>query len=125
MKCFKKQHREIVVKKIHVLEQKRAKNLNPGFVATFYSNLQKLYYTYNYTPHHIWNCNKSTAHAEKDGEGYVLAKRGARAVHKVTTDQYEWLIVLSCINTKGDTIPNFLIFKGKRKSYNFFTKTGE
>jgi len=35
------------------------------------------------------------------------------------------MLVLSCINTKGESIPNFYIFKGKRKSRNFVKKIGE
>jgi len=33
--------------------------------------------------------------------------------------------VLSCINARGENLPNFYIFKGKKKSINFLSKTGK
>jgi len=99
--------------------------LCPEFVATFYSNLKKLYDTHNYEPYHIWNCNESGAQTGKGGGGYVIAKRGSEFVHKVTPNQREWLSVLSCINARGETIPNFFIFKGKKKARNYLKKTCE
>jgi len=47
-------------------------------------------------------------------------------MHKVVPDQREWLSVLVSINAKGKSLPNFYIFKGKKKkSTNFLSKTFE
>jgi len=114
------------VRKAQNLEQKRAKHLNPDSVANFYGNLKKLYETHNYPTHHIWNCDESGAQVGKDGGGYVLAQKGCKTVHKkVTPDQREWITVVSCVNARGNTIPNFFIFKGKRNFRNYLTKTGK
>ena len=42
----------------------------------------------------------------------MLAKRGSKPIHSIEPDQREHLSVLSCINTDGESIPNFYIFKG-------------
>ena len=41
----------------------------------------------------------------------MLAKQGSRLVHSIEADQGEHLLVLSCINTYGGSIPNFYILK--------------
>lgn len=125
VKCFRRRHPELTLRKPQALDQKRARSLCPLTVGSFYSNLQHLYDIHNYSPDHIWNCDESGAQAGKDGGGYVIAKKGSRAVHMVTPDQREWLSVLSCINASGDFLPNFYIFKGKRRTRNFLKKTGE
>jgi len=55
----------------------------------------------------------------------VIAKRGSRNIHMIVPNQREWLSVLSCINAKGESLPNFYIFKGIRKTRDFLIKTGE
>ena len=42
----------------------------------------------------------------------MLAKWGSRSVHSIEPDQREHLLVLSCINVDGGSIPNFYILKG-------------
>jgi len=61
----------------------------------------------------------------KEGGAHVIARKISKNVHMVTPDQREWLTVLSCINAKGESIPNFYIFKGKKKTRNFIKQTGE
>jgi len=60
--------------------------------------------------------------AKKVGGGYVIAKKGSKQVHQVTPDLREWLSILSCINARGECLPNFYIFIGKRKSRKFSEK---
>jgi len=55
----------------------------------------------------------------------VIAKKGSKNVHQVTPNQREWITVLASINANGESIPNFCIFKGKKKSRIFLKKTGE
>jgi len=43
----------------------------------------------------------------------------------MTPDQREWVTVVPCINAKGESLPNFYIFKGKRRTRDFLRKTGE
>jgi len=94
-------------------------------VISFYRNLQKLYDIHKYEASQIWNYDESGAQVGKDGGGYVLAKRGSRIVQMVSLDQRKWLLVMSCINTNANTLPNFYIFKGKKRKRNFLKKTGE
>jgi hypothetical protein len=49
----------------------------------------------------------------------VLAKVGSQNVHQVVPDEQEWLTVLTCINSAGESIPNFYIFRGKRFRRNY------
>jgi len=94
-------------------------------VGTFYENLKYLYDTHNYASHHIWNCDESGAQARKDGGCCVLARKGSRAIYRITPDQRERITVLSFVNARGDTIPNFFIFKVKRRARNYIRKIGE
>ena len=41
-----------------------------------------------------------------------MAKRGSKSVYSVEPDQREYLSVLSCINARGGSVPNFYILKG-------------
>ena len=125
VKCFKWRHPELSIRKAQSLEQKRAKNLCPAAVASFYENLQRLYEQNAYEAKQIWNCDESGVQGSKDGGGYVIALKGTKIVQKVTHNHKEWMSVLTCINVQGDFLPNFYIFKGKRKSKNFLIKTGE
>jgi len=49
----------------------------------------------------------------------LLAKNGSHNVHTITLKEWEWFTILTCINAKGASIPNFYIFKGKRMSRNY------
>jgi len=99
--------------------------LCPEAVASFYENLQALYDKHNYEAHQIWNCNESSAQAGKDGGGHIIAQRHSQNVHIVIPDQPKWLSVLSCINAKGEYLPNFYIFKKRRRTRIFLKKTKE
>jgi len=125
IKCFKNRHSELCIRKAQALDQKRAKHLCPKNVNSFYENLKELYDMYNYQTNHVWNCDETGVQAGKDGGGFVIAKRGCKNVHIVTPDQREWLSILVCINAAEQAIPNFYIFKGKRKTRNFLRKTGD
>jgi hypothetical protein len=49
----------------------------------------------------------------------VLAKNGTRTVYTLVPDKREWVTVLCAINAVGETILNFYIFKGKRRSRDY------
>jgi len=116
VKCFKRRHPELAMRKLQASEQRRAKYLCPNIVCTFYDNLENSYNTHKYQPDHVWNCDESGAQAGRDGGGFVIARRGSKTVLKVTPDSREWLFVLSCINVADESLPNYYIFKGKKKS---------
>jgi len=59
VKCFKKRHPELSMRKVQALEQKRAQNLCPTSVGSSYDNLKKLYHIHEYEAHHVWNCDES------------------------------------------------------------------
>jgi len=52
----------------------------------------------------------------------VFARRGTRSVHATLPSNKEHLTVLSCVNAAGECIPNFYIFKGKRKVRDYVSK---
>jgi hypothetical protein len=90
-------------------------NLCPENVASLYMNLSNLYDQNKYEPHQIWNIEESGAQACKNGQSKVSAKNGTRIVYTLVPDEREWIIVLCAINAAEETIPNFYIFKGKKK----------
>jgi len=56
----------------------------------------------------------------------MIAQKGSRNVHMVNQDQHEWLAILSCINAKGEYLPNFYVFKRRRRrTNNSLKKIGE
>jgi len=74
VKCFKRCHEELAMRKPQALEQKWARNICPKSMASFYENLQKLYDTHKYSLNHIWNCDESGAQAGRDGGGFVIVR---------------------------------------------------
>jgi len=125
IRFFKKQHLELTLRRPQALDQNRTRNLCPETVTSFYNNLEILYSRHDYESQQVWNCDESGAQAGREGGGFVIAKRGCRSVHKVTPDHREWITVVSCINARGEALPNFYVFKGKRKTRNYLTKTRE
>ena len=114
LRLFRGRHLEVSLRLAQGLDVKRARGLCPENVKTFYENLSCLYDTRNYLPSCIWNCEESGVHDGRNGGVYVLAKVGSWNVHQVVPDECEWLIVLTCINATGESIPNFYIFGRKR-----------
>ena len=49
----------------------------------------------------------------------MWAKRGSKSIHSMVPNEHEWLTVLTYINTVGQSIPGFYIFKGKRIRPNY------
>jgi hypothetical protein len=111
---WRQQHPELTLHVSQALETARARGFCGDNVRSFYENLQTLYTLYKYTPDRIWNCDESGAQARKNGEGVVIVRTGARRVHSIVPNQWEWLSMLVCINAIGKTIPSFYIFRGKR-----------
>ena len=116
---FKKRHPNLALRQSQGLDVARAKDLCLANVSTFFANLQELYEKHDYPPERIWNCDESGAQVRQNGGGRVWAKRGSRSVHNVVPNEHEWLIVLTCINTAGESVPGFYIFKGKRIRCNY------
>ena len=60
--------------------------------------------------------DESSAQAGRDRGGtLVFAQRSSRFVHSILPNNKEHLTVLLCMNAVGHSIPNFYIFKSKRK----------
>ena len=49
---------------------------------------------------------------EQNGDAMVIAKRGARRVHSIVSNQKEWLSMLIVVIAAGQGIPAFYIFRG-------------
>ena len=119
LQWFHNRHPELTLRSPQGLEEGRARGLNPTSVASLYENLQQAYDQHKYLPSHIWNADESGAQAGRGGGStLVFARRGTRSVHSILPNSKEHLIVLTCVNAAGHSIPNFYIFKGKRnKNY--------
>ena len=114
LRWFRRRHLNLALPSTQGLEVNRARNLCLENVSSFYHNLQTLYAQHNYNSNHIWNCEKSGAHAGRIGGGtLVFARHGLKAVHNIIPDEKEWLSVLTCVNAVGEYIPHYFIFKGK------------
>ena len=104
-------HPKIATRKSQGLDISRARALCPIIAETSYANLEELYNAYHYPPSHIWNCDKSEVQVGRSGGATVLAKCGNKSVHSVKPNQREHLSILSCINARRGSIPNFYILK--------------
>jgi hypothetical protein len=119
VRWFKKRHPDLTLRTSQGLDCARARGLCPENVASFYSNLEKLYRIHRYLAENIWNCDESGAQVGRNGGGLVWARKGSQTVHSLMPNEREWIFVLSCINTNGQSIPGFYIFKGKRLMDNY------
>jgi len=59
------------------------------------------------------------------GGAKVLARTSVKNVHIITLNEWEHLIVLSCINAARDNIPNYYVFKGKQYQKEYITRCKE
>ncbi len=119
MRCFEPRHLELSLRVAQGLEVTRARGLSNENVTSFYDNLEKFYKLHNYDSSHIWKCDELGVQARRGGQGKVLAKKGSHNVHTITPKEWEWFTILTCINAKGASIPNFYILKGKSMSRNY------
>jgi len=115
IRSFLSRHPELFLRNPQTLEANRAKALSTENVKSFYEYLSSLYEQHFYGPDQVWNCDEFGAQASRDGGGFVFAKKGRRNVHKVVFSYREWLSFLCCINASGQALPNFYIFRGKKK----------
>ena len=123
LKWFRHRHPELTLRSAQGSEEGRARALNPSNVASFYKNLEEAYDRHRYPAAYIWNADESGAQAGKNGGAtLVFARRGTRSVHTTVPNSREHLTVLSCVNAAGEHIPNFYIFKGKRKQRNYIAR---
>ena len=114
LKWFRNRHHDLVLRVPQGLDMNRATTLCLGTVENFYSNLETLYQTHHYELDEIWNCFEIRAHANRNGEGAMLAKRGTRVVHTMALNERIWTSILVAINSTSETMPNYYVFKGKR-----------
>ena len=123
LRWFRNRHPELTLRSPQGLEEGRARGVNPSSVTSFYDNLQKAYEQHEYSPSHIWNADESGAQVGRNGGGtLVFAQRGSKSVHTIIPNSKEHLTVLLCVNAIGDHVPNFYIFKRKRKSRNYIIR---
>ena len=101
------------------LDLKKAKNLCPPLVQSFYENFQNLHNQSEYQPTTIWNVDELGANASRNGIDKVFASKGMRSVHTITLNEREWINVLTSINANSNIIPNYYIFKGVRSTRDY------
>ena len=122
MKWWRRRHLELTTRVAQALDSARARGLTAENVGTFYYNLEVLYSRHLYSPDRIWNCDETEVQAGRNDGAHVIAWRGARNVHSIVLNKWEWLFVLVCINVAGASIPSFYIFCGKRFRKNYIQK---
>jgi hypothetical protein len=55
----------------------------------------------------------------KERRAMIIAKKEAKHMHSIVSNQREWLFVLICVNASRQAIPGFYIFRGKRIWQNY------
>ena len=123
LRWFRYHHPELMLRSAQGLEEGRARALTPSNFASFYKNLEEGYDRHKYHVAYSWNAEESGAQAGKNGgEALVFARRGTRSMHTTMPISREHLTVLSCVNAADEHIPNFYIFKSRRKQRNYIAR---
>jgi hypothetical protein len=112
---FKSRHPSLSLRVSQNLSTSRAEAFNMERVSTFFNDMNKLYADFNFNqfPQLIYNCDETGLSNVPNNTKKVLARKGAKIVHKLQMGERGTLTTLMpCVNAVGDILPPFLIFKG-------------
>ena len=114
--AFKKRHPRLALRVPEGLSKARAEAFNKERVETFFNDVKKVYQDLNLEncPSIIYNCDETGLSTVPGNSTKVLALKGNRQVQKITIGERGTLTtLLPALNACGDSLPPFLIFKGK------------
>ncbi|XP_063633730.1 uncharacterized protein LOC134804559 [Cydia splendana] len=115
-KAFMKRHPEISKRKAQFMNPARAQKLNKFIVDDHFERINEIYNQLDLKDHpeRIYNMDEKGCRLTIHHQQAVLAKKGAKRVHLVSSEHAESVTVAGCVNALGTAIPPMIIFKGKR-----------
>ncbi|KAJ4436168.1 hypothetical protein ANN_18798, partial [Periplaneta americana] len=118
---FMRRHPEISIRKAEGVSLNRAQGMSKDEVGKYFQLLEKILQEEDLLqkPSHIFNMDK-TGLQLNNKPGYVVAKKGSKDVHLLTSaEKGETISVLACSSAEGYFLPPFCIFKGVNKKKEF------
>jgi DDE superfamily endonuclease len=113
---FMNDHPELSFRVPQALTAARAQRGNPVIVRDHFAKLEKILKDYELAPEQIWNMDETGFNIASRLEK-VIAKKGARQVHKIAQgNSNEHISVCATISAGGHYIPPLIIYKGVRAS---------
>ncbi|CAI2200149.1 7254_t:CDS:1, partial [Funneliformis geosporum] len=113
-KRFMRDHSELSIRIPQELSEARAQRANATIVKDHFDKLKQIIYENSLTAIQIWNMDETGFVIVPKSEK-VLARRGARQVHKVSHgNSHEHISLVPTISAAGSYIPPLIIYKGVR-----------
>lgn len=110
---FIRRNPDLSIRKSEGLSAVRAKGLSRKTVQAFYDLLEVMKYGLQDKPQNIANCDESGIQLI-NSTGKVIAPKGCKAVHQVTTSERgETVTILACCTAEGRFLPSSIILKEK------------
>ncbi|KAJ8964249.1 hypothetical protein NQ314_005025 [Rhamnusium bicolor] len=113
---FLKPNPEIRKRKAQGMNPARAQKLNKFIVNDYFEKLEEVLLELNFmnSPERIYNVDEKGCRLSLHHQQNVLARKGAKRVHLVAPEHGENVIIVSCSNAGGNSIPPTILFKGRR-----------
>lgn len=114
--AFKARHPKLALRHPEGLSKARAEAFNRDRVENFFRDIQKIYQQLdlNNFPSLVYNCDETGLSSVPSKTSKVIALKGTRRVQKLTVGERGTLTTfVATVNAGGDSLPPFIIFKGK------------
>lgn len=115
---FLKRNSEVRNRESQNLNEARAQKMNRFIVEDYFKILKETLLRLDivHKPQFIFNLDEKGIRMCRHKSGKVLAKRGARRIHRRGKEKGENVTVVACGSAIGTIIPPYILFKGKRKN---------
>lgn len=118
LNSFFRRNQEVRIRSAEGLSLARAEGMSKEEVNSFFNILKDAFDENDFysKPGNIFNIDETGCHLNNE-PGEVLASKGARDVHVLTSgEKGENVSVIACSNAEGIFLPPVLIFKGKNEN---------
>lgn len=118
LNSFLRRNQELRIRSAEGLSLARAEGMSKKEVNSFFNILKDAFDENDFynKPGNIFNIDETGCHLNNE-PGEVLASKGARDVHVLTSgEKGENVSVIACCNAEGIFLPPVLIFKGKNEN---------
>ncbi|KAJ8910110.1 hypothetical protein NQ315_013249 [Exocentrus adspersus] len=107
---FINRNKDLALRKPEATSLSRAMGFNKPVINLFFENLDKVYSTYKFQPHQIYNVDESGL-TTVQSTTKVIAPKGAKQIGQITSAERGDLVTACCaINAIGNDVPPLLIF---------------